>query len=195
MKKDSKKQKHDRLRQDSWNNALFSYGYGYLFSLRANRLNKKLNWITFLGIIIPVLIGGIVTTYGTESPILKYLLIVTAPLSIIQLIISVWSVVANWNTSYAYYLESYLDNYNLAELYENLGKYPPDDVDDLKTEMDKIDILRSNRDKQDSKYPLTDKEKRKGMRYALRKYKRSCAGCNIIPKDMKSTKCGVCGNF
>ena len=192
---ETEKDIHNRLRQDAWNNALFSYGYGYLFSHRANKLNKKLILITFLGILTPLLIGGIVTTYGTTSPILKYLLIVTAPISIIQLVISVWSIVANWNTSYAYYLETYLDNYNLAERYENIGKYPSESNKDLKNEIDKIDILRSNRDKQDSKYPLSDKEKRKGMRYALRKYKRSCAGCDTIPTDMKSTECGVCGKF
>lgn len=192
---ETEKDKHDRLRQDAWNNSLFSYGYGYLFSHRANKLKTRLNWITFLGIIVPILIGGIVTTYGTTSPILKYLLIITAPISIAQLVISVWSIVANWNSAYAYYLETSLDNYNLAEKYENLGKYPPKENEELKAELDKIDILRSIRDKQDSKYPLTDKEKRKGMRYALRKYKRECAGCEKIPTDMKSTKCGVCGNF
>jgi mobilome CxxCx(11)CxxC protein len=192
---ENEKDKHNRLRQDAWNNALFSYGYGYLFSHRAKKLKTLLNWITFLGIIVPILIGGIVTTYGTTSPILKYLLIITAPVSIAQLVISVWSVVANWNTSYAYYLETYLDNYNLAEKYENLGKYPPMKNEELKSELKKIDILRSSRDKQDSKYPLSDKEKRKGMRYALRKYKRECAGCHQIPTSMNSTKCGVCGNF
>lgn len=192
---ETKKNKHDRLRQDAWNKALFSYGYGYLFSHRASKLKTRLNWITFLGIIVPILIGGIVTTYGITSPILKYLLIITAPISITQLVISVWSIVANWNTSYAYYLESYLDNYSLADKYEDLGKYPPEENDELKSKLDKIDVLRSSRDKQDSKYPLTDKEKRKGMRYSLRKFKRECAGCKKIPTDMKSTKCGVCGNF
>lgn len=189
------KEQYDCLRQDAWNNALHSYGYGYLYALRSQNLNRKLNIITFLGIVIPILIGGIVTTYGLTSPILKYLLIITAPLSIIQLVISVWSIVANWNTSYAYYLETSLDNYNISSNFEKIGKYPPQSVKDLKTEMDKIIALRENREKQDNKYPLNEIEKRRGMRYALRKFKRSCAGCNIIPINMDSTNCGVCGKF
>lgn len=191
----SEKEQHDRLRQDAWNYALNSYGYGYIYSLRSEKLNRNLNIITFLGILIPVLIGGIVTTYGLTSPILKYLLIITAPLSIIQLIISVWSVVANWNTSYAYYLETSLDNYNLSSSFEKIGKYPRLSVNDLTTELEKIIVLRENRDKQDNKYPLNEIEKRQGMRYALRKYKRSCAGCDTIPINMDSTDCAVCGKF
>jgi mobilome CxxCx(11)CxxC protein len=189
------KDHHDRLRQDCWNYALHSYGYAYTYSLRSEKLNRNLNIITFLGILIPVLIGGIVTTYGLTSPILKYLLIITAPLSIVQLIISVWSVVANWNTSYAYYLETSLDNYNLSSNFEKIGKYPPQSVNDLKTELEKVIVLRENRDKQDNKYPLNEIEKRRGMRYSLRKHKRSCAGCNIIPVNMDSSDCGVCGKF
>lgn len=191
----NEKEQHDCLRQDAWNNALHSYGYGYLYSLRSQSLNRKLNIITFLGIVIPILIGGIVTTYGLTSPILKYLLMITAPLSIIQLVISVWSIVANWNASYAYYLETSFDNYNLSSNFEKIGKYPPHSVNELKTELVKVIALRENRDKQDNKYPLNEVEKRRGMRYALRKFKRSCAGCNIIPVNMESTDCGVCGKF
>lgn len=191
----SEKEQHDRLRQDAWNYALNSYGYGYIYNLRSEKLNRNLNIITFLGILIPVLIGGIVTTYGLTSPLLKYLLIITAPLSIVQLIISVWSVVANWNAAYAYYLETSLDNYNLSSNFEKIGKYPPQSANDLKTELDKIIVLRENRDRQDNKYSLNEIEKRRGMRYALRKYKRSCAGCDTIPVNMDSSDCGVCGKF
>lgn len=134
-------------------------------------------------------------TYGVTSPILKYLLVIAAPLSLIQLIISVWSVVANWNLSYAYYLETSLDNSNLAEQYENIGKYPPDKNEDLQKELEKVDSLRNSREKQDNKYPLTDEEKRIGMRYSLRKFKRACAGCNNVPIDMIPSDCGVCGKF
>lgn len=189
------KEIHDRLRQDAWNNALFCFGYSYIYSRRASNLNEKLNWITFLGIVIPLLIGGIVTTYGVTSPILKYLIYIAAPISLFQLIISVWSVVANWNLSYAYYLETSLDNSNLAELYENIGKYPAEKSENLRKEIEKVDMLRNSREKQDNKYPLTDEEKRIGMRYSLRKYKRECAGCKIIPINMESVSCGVCGNF
>ncbi|MDD2819710.1 MAG: hypothetical protein PHW29_00455 [Flavobacterium sp.] len=189
------KEEYNKLRQDAWNEALHSFGYGYIYTLRGGSLSKKLNLITFLGIVIPLLIGAIVTTYGVNSPLLFYMLWVAGPLSILQLVISVWAVVNNWNSSFAYYLETSLDNYKLANDYEEIGKYPDKTVIGLKTQLEKINVLRDNRDKQDNRYPLKDFEKRKGMRYALRKYKRDCAGCNIKPVNMKSSDCGVCGNF
>lgn len=192
---DLQQQNFDKKRHDCWNNALHSFGYSYLYSLRAENHKKILKFNTFLGILIPIIIGGVVTTYGLDSEFLKILLVIAAPLSLIQLILSVYIVSYNIEDKYSYYLESAHDNSQIADEYEKLGKYPPQTLNELDIELDKLKIKRNNRESLDNKFPFSEKEKRKGMRYSLRNYKRSCAGCNIIPTDMIATDCGVCGQF
>lgn len=192
---------YNALRTESWNNALHSYGTGYIYKKRASFKRKKLKALTFLGIIVPVLVGGIVTTYDNISAqYLSLIFIVAGTLSLIQLILSVFSLVYNWEDSYSYYLESSNDNFSISSEYEKLFKnFSPDyELKLLKRlELDKstVDIKYKIRSSNDNKYPLTQKENNEGMRYSLRYFKRQCKGCNIVPIDMKPTKCGVCGNF
>lgn len=186
---------YDNLRQDCWNDALHSFGTAYIYSKRSQKIGKLLKLNNFLGIIVPVIIGGIVTSYNISADILEIILILAAPISIIQLILSVLSLTNKWDDSYSYYLESTNDNSQLSNDYNNLGRYPPEGKNDFKGKKDIIDVKYQIRNTNDSKYPLSDKEKREGMRYSLRNFRRSCAGCDIKPVDMKSTNCGVCGDF
>lgn len=195
IKKETEQDIYNKLRQEAWNQALFCFGYSYIYNERSIKTSKILNFLTFMGIITPIIIGSVVMTYGLNSKIAKNILLYTSPIPIIQLVLSVWSTVSNLNGACNYYYESSLNNSELAEKYEQIGKFPPNTFDELKSKLEKIDNIRNFRENQDAKYPLTDKEKRKAMRYSLRKYKRSCAGCNQIPIDMKSTDCGICGNF
>ncbi|WP_052600199.1 mobilome CxxCx(11)CxxC protein [Aureispira sp. CCB-QB1] len=185
----------DKLRQECWNDALHTFGTGYIYSERAINLKWYLRSISFLGILIPILLGGLVVAYGTKSAALGWGLVITSPFGIAQLVLSAWSINSSWNDLYSSYLESSLENSILAREYETLAKYPPSEFEELKQEKEKIDIKKANRDKEDNKNPLSEKERRKGMRWALRNYKRSCAGCNEVPKSMESTNCDVCGKF
>jgi len=186
---------YDKMRKELWNSAFHSYGTAYIYGQRAKAIEKRLTLITFLGIVVPIIVGGIVTSYGTESSVLKYAIIAAAPLSLIQLIISVWSIVDKWNEKSSYFLESQIDNFSYSDRFQSLAKFPPQTYEELKTETEKIGLQKQNRDIQDSKYSLTDAEKRKGMRFALRKFRRECTGCNQIPKSMESTDCDICGKF
>lgn len=186
---------YNQNRSDCWNSALHSFGYGYLYSIEANKIRKVLKFNTFLGIIIPIVIGGVVTSFGLDFKYISYLLIAASILSIIQLVLSTFILSYNLEDKFSYYLESSSDNYRLADDYEKLGKYPPNNLSDLQNEIDKVNIRRNNRDNSDNKYTLPDKSKRRGMRYSLRKFRRECAGCRIIPTDMSPTNCGVCGKF
>lgn len=186
---------YDNLRQDCWNDALHSFGTSYIYSKRSRKIGKLLKLNNFLGIIVPVVIGGIVTSYNVSAVALEIILIIAAPISVLQLILSLLSLTNKWDDSYSYYLESINDNGQLSNDYTNLAKYPPQEKSDLKMKKDIINIKYQIRNTNDTKYPLTDEEKREGMKYSLRNFRRSCAGCNETPTDMKSTNCGVCGNF
>lgn len=185
----------DKLRQECWDNALHSFGTGYVYSDRAIKLKQYLKFISFLGTLVPLLLGGLVAAYGINPTILGWGLAIITPFGIIQLVLSAWSVHSSWNDLYSNYLESSLENSRLAQEYETLGKYPPNEFSQLKQEKEKIDIKKANRDKEDNKNPFSEKERRKGMRWALRNYKRSCAGCKEIPISMESIDCDICGKF
>lgn len=186
---------NDKMRQDCLNSAFHSFGYAYIYSLRGIYLRKKIKFNTFLGIIVPLLVGGIVSTYSTSESILQIILYVAGFFSLIQLVLSALSLSYNWEDNYSYYLESSNDNNTLSNEFKQLYKYTPKRINELKKEKDKLDFRHKMRSDLDSKYPLKEEEKRKGMRYSLREFKRSCSSCGKIPTDMKSTTCGVCGNF
>lgn len=191
---------YDSLRVECWNNALHQYGYSFIYSERARHKKKLIKAINFLGIIVPVCVGGIVTTYNLSGNILDIVIVIAGTLSFIQLLLSVLSLNYGWDDLYSYYLESSHDNSILSDDYEKLFKNYPADyseecLDQLKSEKNKVDLKHSIRTTQDNKYPLTEPEKRKGMRYALRKFRRECAGCEQTPIDVKPTDCPVCGQF
>jgi mobilome CxxCx(11)CxxC protein len=185
----------DQLRNDCWTNALHSFGYSYAYTNRASKLSKLLKLNNFLGIIVPLLFGGIILNLELSENSLKILKILAGSLGVIQLFLSALALGYKWDDSYSYYLESINSNSTISSDFVELGKYPNNVLSKFKNEIEKINIKHKIRSDSDSKYSLSEKEKRKAMRYSLRKFKRDCAGCHEIPKDMISTDCPVCGQF
>ena len=186
---------YDVLRQDCWDNASHAFGTQYIYSNRSRLLSKLLKANNFLGIIVPVMVGGIVTSYSISDENLQIIIWTAATFSLIQLFLSVMSLSYKWDDSYAYYLESCTDNSTISNDYMQLAKFPPKKILEFKAKKQFIDLKYDIRSSGDSKYPLSEKEKRRGMKFSLRNFRRSCAGCGIVPTDMNSTDCGVCGNF
>ncbi len=123
------------------------------------------------------------------------MLFIAGTIAIIQLLLSIWSLVSSWNEKLSYYLESKSSNYNLSSQYQKLAKNTSISEDEFDSELRVLERESELRAALDNKNDVTDKEKRMGMRYALRHFQRPCASCNIVPTDMKSTSCGVCGNI
>jgi mobilome CxxCx(11)CxxC protein len=185
----------DEILQDCWDNALHSFGTAYIYSNRSVIKGFLLKLNNFLGIIVPLLIGGIVTTYTFSSKILSNIIYLAGIVSIGQLILSFLSINNNWGDSYSYYLESCNDNSQLSNDYKNLAKYPPVKTNEFQSKKEIIDIKSRIRSNSDNKYPLSLKERREAMRYSLRNFQRSCVNCGKVPFDMIATDCGVCGRF
>lgn len=178
------------------NSALECHGTAYIFEKRAAKIRIKVIFLSFLGIAVPALVGTIIIDRHIISikniQIISY---IAGILASIQLVLSIWSLVSGWVRNLSYYLESKVANYRISRQFDELNKtttLPPYKFD-IKFQSLKREIeLRENLDNQ---FDITDKEKRMGMRYGLRKYQRACAGCNEIPKTMKATECGICGKF
>jgi mobilome CxxCx(11)CxxC protein len=161
----------------------------------ARRYKWLLRILDFLGIVVPVTVGGIVLSFGAEPRYLPYIVVPAGILSIIQLVMSVWSLVARWQDALVYAEESVSSNHRLSREYESLGRNLPDKLADLKLRYSLLEKENQLRNEIDNKQGLTEKEKRAGLRAGLRRFQRPCVVCGQVPQSMKPSGCDVCGNF
>jgi mobilome CxxCx(11)CxxC protein len=184
----------DTLRRKCWERAEESYGTAHIFARRANLHRALLRGLTFLGVVVPVVAGSIVLSFG-KLALAPGILIPSGILAIVQLVGSVWSLAAKWDDTYSYSLESLTANNRLFEVYQKLAENPPANLDDFKLKFDLLEAEDEFRNAQDLKQGITDKEKRRGKRAGLRQLRRPCPACGITPTSMRPTDCDVCGKF
>ena len=181
------------LKKRSWDRAIYAHGTAYVFGKRAEKYRRSLRAITFLGVLVPLSVGGAVLAYGTKSEILTNIVMpIVSFFGIIQIILSGWSLSSKWDDEYASSLYSLERNTYLRFEWENLAKGDEENI------ARKFDILNKEdqlQEQSDIKKGISEKEKRIAMRAGLMQYQRECIGCNKIPKSMSSSNCVICGNF
>ncbi len=187
--------KEDQIRQECWDKALHSLGTSYIFSLKASNFKMRIRLISVLGVIAPLLLGATAAAYGLDSKLTTLALSVTAPIAIFQIVFSGISLNYKWDDQFAYALESQTDNRIISEHFQHLGKYSASDINELEKQFEIWKAKDNARAVQDDKIKFTDKENRKGMRYALWIRQKECATCKTIPTSMTPTQCMTCGNF
>jgi mobilome CxxCx(11)CxxC protein len=178
--------------KECWGKEFHAYGTAQLFEKRAKKLQQFRTWITFLGIICPVLIGGTVLAFGAESKILPYALLCVGAVGICQLILSTWSLVARWDEGYEYALESTRAN---TELYNRFKRISVSDPAEMPSLYIGACADYDERELRDLSKSITDKEKRYANRKSLQYYRRACLVCSLVPLSTKPSKCDGCGNF
>ncbi|SRR6266568_3957165 len=185
----------DETRQECTDSALRCFGTAYIFERRASPIRSRLRWLAFLGIAGPAALGAIVATFNLNKTALTVAIGVAGLIGIGQLIISIWSLVAHWDDSLAYDIESMSVNYRLAGDYSKLGKAQSLTPQEFDVQFRVLEAEAGLRTGLDQRQDLTDREKRMGMRAALRQYGRACAACKVVPVSLESTNCSVCGQF
>lgn len=188
-------EKHDKIILAASDKAFHSFGFSYIFDNRIKLYLRNINALKFFGIIVPLVIGAIALGYGQNPNVLLVAIIIGTPIIILQLVISALSIVYKWDEELSYSFEANNDYNNLYDEFNNLYKFPSQDIFTLEKNFEILQTKLNNRETQNSKHNLTEKELRKGMRYSLREHKKECVGCKKIPIDMTSTDCGVCGKF
>jgi mobilome CxxCx(11)CxxC protein len=182
------------LRVQCRNDALNAYGTSYIFQRRARLLKSRVQWITYIGFVVPMVVGLLVLAYGhLES--LPVIIAVAAAIGIGQAVISLWSIVGGWVDGASYAATSATANDLLATKYIELASSPPSDLAEFRHLYGLLAAEDNARTEQDFQQGVKEAEKRMGMRAALRKYQRACVGCDQTPLDMKSTDCSICGNY
>lgn len=182
------------IKSQCWNGALDAFGTSYVFHRRARILGRRLNVVTYIGFLVPIVVGGLALAYSHLKS-LPTIIAVASALIIVQTVVSLWSIIGGWVASYSYSTASAADNARLAKRYEDLATRPPSDLPTFRHEYDKLAIRDEARQEQDYQQGLSDAEARRGMRAALRQYERECPGCNKAPVSMIPADCGVCGSF
>lgn len=178
--------------KECWGKEFHSYGTAQIFERRSKKLQRFRTLITFLGIISPVLIGGTVLAFGTNARFLPLALTFAGVVGLIQLTLSVWSLVARWDEQYEYALESIKANTELYNRFRNIPRAPAADIPTLYGEACKdyearelIDITKA----------ISESEKRFANRKSLHYYQKKCSVCKSVPVSLKPSKCDGCGNF
>jgi mobilome CxxCx(11)CxxC protein len=183
------------LKSDGWKKAQEASGTAYIFEVRARRLRTKLNRLNFVGLAVPVLVGLIAIGYGASSKALVWLIPIAVLIGGVQVVIFLWSVIAQWVNSYDRATQALVVNRSLAERYESLAKEQSASIEDVRQRLAVLDAEDKARRDEDYRESITDREKRMGMHALLFQYGRKCAACEQKPLSMIPTECGVCGDF
>ncbi len=182
-------------RLNSNNSALNCYGTAYIFEQRVLPLRIATKILSFSSLVGPLVIGALVIAVGTKGAIVGWALVLVIILSIIQIVVSLWAHVADWQNKLALYEDSKVENYMLASEFKDLADNTLLSDSKWRTKSEVLESKGEYRKINDLKRSITEEEKRMGMRYALRFYMRPCTGCNEVPKTIESSNCPVCGQF
>jgi mobilome CxxCx(11)CxxC protein len=195
------KAKANKLIEEARDKALHAWGTAQVFDRRADKLKRDLNLLTFVGIAAPLAVGIIVSLYGTKLKGLDVLIWIAAGVSVVQILVFLWSVVFQWQDRYEAASQSRKSNTSLSEQYEDLAQEDPADdaaVESLRQRKAPVDTLDSVQRTQDGEKGITEEELRYGMHAGLYKFQRKCSLCLEVPTNMepnKEKKCGRCGDY
>ncbi|MBK7142038.1 MAG: hypothetical protein IPH75_08160 [bacterium] len=178
--------------------ALYCYGTAYIFECRIRPLEVAINLLTFTGFLGPMIAGVTVTSVSTSGQVAGWVILViwfAVALSAIHVLLSLWALVQEWLNQLAFYKSSMVENYQLSSELEDLAKNTLLSDIDWRNRAAILDERGKYRQKEDLHQNITEDERRMGMRYALRKFKRACSGCGKIPTSIVASDCDICGSF
>jgi mobilome CxxCx(11)CxxC protein len=178
--------------------ALDAYATAAIFERRARKYRRLVRWLTFVGLLIPVAIGGIALASYKDPRYLDEAVLIGATVGVIMGVFSLWSVVANWPENLDYSSASNADNHRLSDQLKALARQaatPPADFEIRYKELTTLDEVQNVAD---IRRDISDGEKIYGHRAALLQFKRQCDVCGETPLTMKMPffpwkRCPRCG--
>lgn len=185
-----------QIRDSCKNKSYYALSTARIFTLRMQKLDRLLKFNTCLGILVPSLLGGIFATYGNVE-VVKIFVSITGILGLVQIVLSVLSLVYTWEENKAYYLESSKVNRRIYEAYKNAMLLCGEELIKSHSEVMELDAKQND---SDDKFPFSNKEEQKGNRYAYYVMRECCEICEAgiteykLPKLKKGEiRCANCG--
>jgi mobilome CxxCx(11)CxxC protein len=179
----------DRVCAESGRLAIHAWGTAVIFQKRSRYYRGLIRGLTYVGIGVPVFVGGLVSGFGLQASFLPRMLWMAAAVGVFQLGFSTWSLVFGWTDNLEYSLESATENFDISSRFKELGSQGANPPADVATTFAIIKAKDDARRAADSKKSITEKELRYGHRAALRQFGRECAACHKIPTSMESSDC------
>ena len=187
----TEQQPEKSLRGRCWASAFNAFATAFMFERRSARYRRQLRLLAFVAIGIPLLIGAMVRAYGATSTSVAAMLPYVAGLGVVQLVVSLWSLIADWSGGLQQSCERIWVNHELARNFEGLARTPPPD---LQRQFDLLLAEEKVSERTDYQLHLTDAEKRTGYRAASRQFRRACATCGQTAHALEpSSDCPTCG--
>ncbi len=174
---------------DAGKHRIYSYGTFAIFNRRARAYMRRLQVLDFVGLALPLLVGGLVLS-GIDITD-KWLIAVGCVLAV-QGVVFLWALIARWADKLEHSTASRTANREIAELYENCLVTAPSASD-----WDLLVARRKQQDSIDERYPPSEKERSYGMRQALYQFRLPCGNhdCGKVPTSLKPGDCPTCGKF
>ena len=149
------------------------------------------------GILTPSMVGITVLSYEYDKhkEMISSMISIAIAVLVVQFGFSILAIIYKWDDELAYAYEASQDYNDLHDSFKRLAELPPSNLIDLEKSYDLLNTRYRSRQQQDTKHNIKEWELRKGMRWALRQYKKPCYGCRKTILSMESTDCEVCGNF
>lgn len=152
----------------------------------------------FLGLALPVAIGGVAAADLLGAGALKQLIWAASAIGVVQLIVSLWSVVADWPGQLESSLLASGENSRLANEFDALAKQfatPPANFNSI---YDKLTTQDNAQQAADERQLITKDEKIYGHRAALYQYGLKCVKCQAVPATRETSsatkaRCDTCG--
>jgi len=169
-----------------------SFATAAIFQRRSEKYERLMRVLTFFGLVLPIVIGGIVMGGLADPELLKRWVYVAGVLAVVQVVIFLWSVVANWPDRLNYASSANALNTQLSNELHALAiqaAKPPADFD---ARFAKLEAADNARQMQDQTKNITEKEKVYGRRTAMIQFQTKCVGCEEVPLSMKMVFWGGC---
>ncbi|MEZ6101177.1 MAG: hypothetical protein R3E01_19785 [Pirellulaceae bacterium] len=189
------KDRQEFRRQKCVEEMIHCWGTYSIFDHRAKVLGRRLFLLQSLGLAVPAAVAGVVTTLGVDSKLVPYFLTVAGILATVQGVMSAIAMTAKWEDVFAYAKESMSSNRRLSDRFRELMESPPSQDHDAELIFQVLSAENNQRSDGDEKQQITEDEKRRGHRLALRHYQHKCAACGKVPTSLNPSECDVCGNF
>jgi len=176
----------------------FAFATAAAFQARAERYSSQIRKLTFFGLALPLSLGSLVAANTFEPSLVPTLVWLAGTLGVIQVVISLWSTVADWPGRLEAAQSSVTANSRLADELDGLAKQAADPSLHFDTEYLKVKTQDDAQRLVDEKQFLSDKEKQSGHRAALYQFQMTCAICGKKPQSKKSPfivwkRCDSCG--
>ena len=178
--------------------ALDAFATAAIFARRASRYRRLVEWLTFIGLAIPVVVGGIALADYKDPRFLTEAVVIGVTFAVVIGVLSLWSVVAQWPDNLEYSSSSNADNHRLSSQMKALANQASKPPADFEVRFNELKTLNDVQNASDNRKNISGWEEIYGHRAALRQFNTRCDVCDVVPLSMdmlfwKRNRCPRCG--